>query len=433
MQDKEITSIVWFTENLRTHDNFVLHAAMNSSNKVIAVYQIDIDGFKKTKYGFKKTDKFRANFLIESLKCLKEQLETLNVPLFISSDKTLSDIRPLFKEYNIKHIFIQKEWTRNELLRFNIIKNLAGKSVEVNEIYDQFLYHPEDYPFNYNEIPEVFTRFRKIVEKKVSVRETVNCTKQNKISISNNKTKIPTLKELGFEEFKVNKKSAFPFKGGAKNALDRLENYTFTTKLIGNYKNTRNGLLGVDYSSKLSPWLSNGSLSPRQVYWKIKDFEKEFYSNQSTYWLIFELIWRDFFKYISLKHKDSIFKIGGILNKTYSWSNNIVFVKKWINGNTENDFINANMIELKNTGWMSNRGRQNVASYFSKIQKLDWRIGAAYFESLLIDYDVHSNYGNWMYLAGVGNDPRDREFNINRQADIYDKDYKFRKNWLKYE
>ena len=91
------------------------------------------------------------------------------------------------------------------------------------------------------------------------------------------------------------------------------------------------------------------------------------------------------------------------------------------------------MIELKNTGWMSNRGRQNVASYFSKIQKLDWRIGAAYFESLLIDYDVHSNYGNWMYLAGVGNDPRDREFNINRQADIYDKDYKFRNNWLKYE
>ena len=433
MQDTEITSIVWFTENLRTHDNSVLRAAMNSSEKVIAVYQIDIDGFKKTKYGFKKTEKFRTNFLVESLKCLKEQLETLNVPLFISSDKTLGDIKPLFKEYNIKHIFIQKEWTRNEISRINIIKNLAGNSVKVDEIYDQFLFHPEDYPFNYSEIPEVFTRFRKIVEKKVSVRETVNCTKQNKIPISNNKTKIPTLKELGFEEFKVNKKSVFPFKGGSKNALDRLESYTFTTKLIGNYKNTRNGLLGVDYSSKLSPWLSNGSLSPRQVYWKIKDFEKEFYSNQSTYWLIFELIWRDFFKYISLKHKDSIFKIGGILNKSYSWSNNIVFVKKWINGNTENDFINANMIELKNTGWMSNRGRQNVASYFSKIHKLDWRIGAAYFESLLIDYDVHSNYGNWMYLAGVGNDPRDREFNINRQADIYDKDYKFRNNWLKYE
>ena len=58
MQDTEITSIVWFTENLRTHDNSVLRAAMNSSEKVIAVYQIDIDGFKKTKYGFKKTEKY---------------------------------------------------------------------------------------------------------------------------------------------------------------------------------------------------------------------------------------------------------------------------------------------------------------------------------------------------------------------------------------
>jgi len=70
------------------------------------------------------------------------------------------------------------------------------------------------------------------------------------------------------------------------------------------------------------------------------------------------------------------------------------------------------MIELQKTGWMSNRGRQNVASYFAKDLLLDWRIGAAYFESQLIDYDVHSNYGNWMYVAGVGNDPRDRKFNV---------------------
>ena len=60
------------------------------------------------------------------------------------------------------------------------------------------------------------------------------------------------------------------------------------------------------------------------------------------------------------------------------------------------------MIELSKTGWMSNRGRQNVASYFSKNLLMDWRIGAAYFESQLIDYDVHSNYGNWMYVSGVG-------------------------------
>ena len=88
------------------------------------------------------------------------------------------------------------------------------------------------------------------------------------------------------------------------------------------------------------------------------------------------------------------------------------------------------MIELKETGWMSNRGRQNVASYFSKNLKLDWRIGAAYFEAMLLDYDVHSNYGNWMYVSGVGNDPRDRTFNIQLQASRYDKNSKFQKLWL---
>ena len=88
------------------------------------------------------------------------------------------------------------------------------------------------------------------------------------------------------------------------------------------------------------------------------------------------------------------------------------------------------MLEIKNTGWMSNRGRQNVASYFAKEIKLDWRIGAAYFESMLIDYDVHSNYGNWMYVSGVGNDPRDRKFNIKWQSEKYDPKMKYQNLWL---
>jgi len=79
---------------------------------------------------------------------------------------------------------------------------------------------------------------------------------------------------------------------------------------------------------------------------------------------------------------------------------------------------------------MSNRGRQNVASYFAKELQQDWRIGAAYFESSLIDYDVHSNYGNWQYLAGVGNNPRNRKFNIQLQAERYDTNHSYRKLWL---
>ena len=142
------------------------------------------------------------------------------------------------------------------------------------------------------------------------------------------------------------------------------------------------------------------------------------------------MIWRDYFKYISLEHQNKIFKVGGILDKVYDWKTDEHQIQKWINGETRSSFVNANMIELKKTGWMSNRGRQNVASFFAKDMLLDWRIGAAYFETMLIDYDVHSNYGNWMYVAGVGNDPRDRKFNINLQAERYDTNGKFQKLWI---
>jgi len=91
----------------------------------------------------------------------------------------------------------------------------------------------------------------------------------------------------------------------------------------------------------------------------------------------------------------------------------------------------VSMQELNLTGFMSNRGRQNVASYLCNDLNEDWRYGAAYFEQQLIDYDVCSNWGNWAYLAGVGNDPRgNRVFNIEKQASEYDKNRKFRDRWL---
>jgi deoxyribodipyrimidine photo-lyase len=88
------------------------------------------------------------------------------------------------------------------------------------------------------------------------------------------------------------------------------------------------------------------------------------------------------------------------------------------------------MRELNRTGYMSNRGRQNVASMLSQSLKLDWRMGAAYFESRLVDYDVGSNWGNWAYNSRVGNDPRARYFNIVKQANRYDSDGDYVRYWL---
>ena len=286
-------------------------------------------------------------------------------------------------------------------------------------------------PFSRPQVPEIFGTFRKVCEKEVQLRPSfpspTSLGTSNLIEINH---KVPTLADLGLPPLENDPRSAFPFLGGTKAALERLQEYFWKNKKLSFYKNTRNGLLGTDYSSKFSPWLANGSLSPKTIYWEIKRYEKEIQKNQSTYWLIFELIWRDYFKYISLKHGNKIFKIGGILERDYLWSSELERFRQWADGLTPEPFVNANMIELKHSGWMSNRGRQNVASYFAKEMKMDWRIGAAYFESLLLDYDVHSNYGNWMYVSGVGNDPRDRKFDVQWQAERYDPNRKFQNLWL---
>ena len=431
MQQQQIkTALVWFRNNLRVDDNISLKKATDENQKVIAVYYFDPKYYDNDEFGFQKTAKFRAQFLIQTVANLKEKLAALNITLLTYFDAPKNKIKSLCTTFSIDTIYTQKEWTNEEIETNYLIKKSLNDKIDIIEDYDQFLYHPETVSKNFNNIPDVFTAFRKKLEKYVAILEEVHISKLSKDNLIQNTTSIPTLQDLGFDDFDITNKTAFPFKGGESSAIERLNYYLFESKKISYYKKTRNGLVGNDYSTKFSPWLANGSISAKTIYWNVKNYEQEFGKNQSTYWVIFELIWRDYFKYISLKYNAKIFKIGGILDRNYEWKSDKKTIQKWINGETKDDFVNANMIELKETGWMSNRGRQNVASYFAKELLLDWRIGAAYFESVLLDYDVHSNYGNWMYVAGVGNDPRDRKFNTQLQAERYDSNHKFRTLWL---
>ena len=106
--------------------------------------------------------------------------------------------------------------------------------------------------------------------------------------------------------------------------------------------------------------------------------------------------------------------------------------QRWVDGTTGDDFVDAGMRELAATGFSSNRARQNLASYLIHDMGLDWRYGAAYFESQLLDYDPASNWANWAYIAGVGTDPRPiRRFNTVKQANDYDPEGAFRNYWLR--
>ncbi|MGC6422332.1 MAG: DASH family cryptochrome [Flavobacteriaceae bacterium] len=431
MQKIKKTALIWFRNDLRTFDNGLLTEATRTYEHVMAYYSLDPRHYSTTRWGFKKTERFRAQFLLDSLTDLKEQLKELGIPFYIDQGLAEESIPERVATFGVAALYFQEEWTEEEAQVADAVLKNIPRNIDIYQQREQFLFHPDDVPIQIENLPEVFTVFRKKCEKYGTVKPLASQpSKVQPLSEWPQPQPIPSLLDLGLSEIQIDTRSAFPFKGGSQAGYQRLEHYFWKTKKLSYYKNTRNGLLGLDYSSKFSPWLANGSLSPRQIYWAVKDYEKEIQKNSSTYWLVFELIWRDYFKYISLKHGHKIFKLGGILDKSYRWKTDTHLFVDWANGETPEPFVNANMIELKQTGWMSNRGRQNVASYFAKNLWMDWRMGAAYFESLLLDYDVHSNYGNWMYVAGVGNDPRDRKFDVAWQAERYDPESKYQNRWL---
>jgi len=282
-------------------------------------------------------------------------------------------------------------------------------------------------------IPDTYTQFRKEVEARSKVRPAVEMPEMLKpFPPGFAASEFPDVHSLGIHlDSKEDQRTAFPFAGGETEALKRLRDYLWGSHCVAKYKETRNGLVGKNYSTKFSPWLALGSLSPRMIFSMIKKYEKEEIANQSTYWVLFELIWRDYFKYVCKKYGDSVFYLSGILNKHLPWSQDMDKFKAWADGRTGVPFVDANMRELKETGWMSNRGRQNVASFLVKDLGLDWRLGAEWFESQLLDHDVCSNYGNWNYAAGIGNDPREnRKFNMIKQAMDYDVDGEYVRLWV---
>ena len=426
------TALVWFKTDLRLHDNETLVKAISQSELIIPVYCFDDFHFKKTDFGFKKTGSFRTQFLLESLIDLDTNLRAIGSGLVVVKGKPEIEIPKLVEQYKATKVFAKREVTYEEQQTELLLQNELFKvRCELQTISTSTLYHAEDLPFSIKDIPDVFTNFRKKTEKDAIIRIAfVEPTQINSPKIP--PLNLPSFEDLDLEFFPIDKRAAIHFKGGENEAIKRLNHYFFETKSISKYKETRNGLIGSDYSSKFSAWLALGCISPRFIYQELKKYENQFGANESTYWLVFELFWRDYFRFMFKKYNAIFFKQSGIQDKGVTVNkHNKQQLQDWIDGNTGIDFIDANMIELKLTGFISNRGRQNVASYFCNDLKLDWRYGAAYFEQQLIDYDVCSNWGNWAYLAGVGNDPRgNRYFNIEKQAQDYDKNKEYRNLWL---
>ncbi|ADB42145.1 DASH family cryptochrome [Spirosoma linguale] len=437
--------LYWFRNDLRLHDNEGFVRALENADQVLPVFVFDPRWFARhSQLEFRRMSAFRANFLLESVADLRQSLRSRGADLIVRVGKPADVLAELAGEIGATAVYASKEVTHEETTQeTKLSTKLKPLNIDIELFWMSTLYHVRDLPFTISQLPDVFSKFRQQLEKKAIIRPAFTLPTRIELVPNIDPGAIPTLSTLGFNDTDIrlilqpDARGAVPFSGGETVALARLDRYLWQTDLIATYKETRNGLLGEDYSSKFSAWLATGCLSPRKIYEEVTRYETERVRNESTYWLIFELLWRDFFRFVALKFGTRIFKRSGIkhdLHKTYGRDEDLF--QKWAEGHTGIPFIDANMREMNATGFMSNRGRQNVASFLVSDLGLDWTWGAAYFESKLIDYDPCSNWGNWNYVAGVGNDPRQfsngqpRYFNILSQALRYDEQGDYVKHWL---
>ena len=424
------TAVVWFRDDLRVDDNPTLVDAVAAADRVVPVYVADPRRRGETQYGTDKRGPIRTRFRRESLFDLREALRERGGELLVRTGRVETVIPKLVEEVDAAAVYAQTKPATEELQRESAVRESLPEEVAFERRWTHTLYHLDDLPTPYDRINDTFTPWRRDVEQGTAVREPVDAPETVPLSaLDVDPGEIPALTTVD-DEPPSDDRAVLRFEGGESAGKQRLEEYIWEGDHLREYKQTRNGMLGTDYSSKFSAWLAAGCLSPRWIHQEVQRYEAERVSNEDTYWLVFELLWRDYFQFQFLKHGGDFFTPTGIRDVDKQWDRDRQTFRRWADGETGVPFVDANLRELNRTGYMSNRGRQNVASFLVDALGIDWRWGAAYFEQQLVDYDVASNWGNWAYQAGVGNDSRDNHFNVLSQAERYDGDAEYVTTWL---
>jgi deoxyribodipyrimidine photo-lyase len=402
--------LYYFQRDLRIHDQPLLYKAMKQG-PVIGLFVFETSDLTYHSKGFLKRGLFQRKFIYDSLVELKDSLKTLNIPLMVKIGHIKDEIESLMSTTPITHIYYETLLGSEEEKRYEAIKSL---NIPITSSSFKTLYQEHELPFQVENLPFIFTEFKQKIEKFSTIRPMTNgLTPQNPLNINLDTSLVSEL-DLGIKDTKL------PFEAGEAAGLKRLHYYLFHSKKVNGYKLTRNGMYHHDDSTKFSPYLAWGNLSPVMIMQELKRFETLHGSNISTYWVYFELLWRDFFHFTHLRYGHQVFYPNGLKGHSKHQTNE-VFFSKWMLGDTGYPLVDANMKELLQTGFISNRGRQNVASFFVHDLKLHHLIGMDYFESQLIDFDLSSNTLNWLYVSGLGNDPRAfRKFNVTLQGKRYD-------------
>lgn len=442
MTPLETTSgvVFWFRNDLRLHDNPALQHAIALAERqrtwLLPVYVHGCALQLTSPWGFVRTSEHRMAWTAMAVQDVAQQLAALGSQLMQLTGEPTEVLPALMRHMNTSTLVCEDIAAPYEQAHIQALKK---HGLEVKTVWQSTLMAPEQLPFEPNNVPDVFSSFRREVERHgftpaqplPAVTQLPELPEQAALNSLTTRSSSPsTCAPLN------DPRSAFPwsqaeFHGGERAALAHLAHYC-SRGLPHSYKATRNGLYGADYSTKWSPWLATGALSARQAWAAIQTFEAQQGATESTYWIGFELLWRDHFRWLHLKYGERMYWQRGLSDAPLQQgAHNARGFERWRTGQTGHALIDAGMRELNATGYSSNRLRQNLASYLIHDLRCDWRAGAAWFESQLIDFDVYNNQGNWLYLSGRGTDPRgSRRFNPDKQVLDYDADGTYRKLWL---
>ncbi len=380
-------ALYWFRNDLRLHDNEALTWLCQNAQQALFVYSYPLN--------FSRAGKFRRKFLLETLAHLQKELEDRGHNLVITYAHPEEVLPHLIHKYKIDTLVYTEEYTPEEMREEKLV--VSRTVLDRIMPFDQrTLLKKSVLPFPLLDLPQNLAEFQVLLSNKVP----------EKI------LPIPLVwpDAIQADEFELDLHRELRmfitpsrFTGGELQALTRLKEFIWDKDLLRSFKDPHSDLMHFDDSSKFSPWLSNGSLSPRVIYWEVKSYERDRTANGSTNWMMMDLLRRDYFKYYALKLGPFLFQAD--TNPTHQpLADDRLqqeLFKSWKAGSTGKENIDGSMKELNETGFISYRGRQDVANFLTDTLSLDWRWGARYFEEMLIDYDAASNWGNWNYVVGV--------------------------------
>jgi deoxyribodipyrimidine photo-lyase len=410
MNRKNTTALVWLRQDLRLHDNPALHHACSHYEQVVPVYVFDDTTPKSWKMGGAQ-----CWWLHQSLTELKVSLEGISLPLVITKGKADEVLEKLIQSTGAAGVFWNRCYEPYAIARDATLKEtLLEKGLEAKSFNGSLLFEPWEIKNKQGSWFKVFTPFWKhclTLDPGEALPAPKPKAKQTLVPASlavANLNLLPTKPDWAGGMRKA-------WKPGERNARKQLE--VFIDEAVAAYGEQRD-VPAVRGTSRLSPYLHMGEISPRQIWHAIRARAE----GRGADKYLAEIGWREFSYHLLYHFPELPQKPFNSRFSDFPWEDNPKLLKAWQRGNTGYPIVDAGMRELWETGWMHNRVRMIVASFLTKHLLIPWQEGAAWFWDTLLDADLASNSASWQWVAGSGADaaPYFRIFNPILQGKKFD-------------